>query len=224
MIRGARSHNLHLGFVVRKLEERPFQLSARLGEEGLRALPARPDPDRQDHGTLTPLSDANRDADARAFAALMRHVKEVDGREHTVVMIQVENEVGMQGDTRDRSPVAEQAFAGPVPKELMDYLQQHKDTLIPEFRQVWEAAGFKTSGNLGRGVRPEHGDGRNLHGLELCALRRPGGRGGQSRIPAADVRERGADPFVLDRGRSQDEARVRERRRGHLPLAARWTT
>jgi hypothetical protein len=28
----------------------------------------------------------------------------------------------------------------------MDYLQQHKDTLIPEFRQAWEAAGFKTSG------------------------------------------------------------------------------
>src|ERR1019366_10481540 len=42
---------------------------------------------------LSPLSDANRDADARAFAALMRHIKEVDGREHTVVMIQVENEV-----------------------------------------------------------------------------------------------------------------------------------
>ena len=61
-------------------------------------------------------------------------------------MIQVENEIGMQGDTRDRSPVAKEAFAGPVPKELMDYLQQHKDTLIPEFRQVWEAAGFKTSG------------------------------------------------------------------------------
>ena len=28
----------------------------------------------------------------------------------------------------------------------MDYLQQHKDGLIPEFRQVWETAGFKTSG------------------------------------------------------------------------------
>jgi hypothetical protein len=28
----------------------------------------------------------------------------------------------------------------------MDYLQQHKDTLIPEFRQVWQAAGFKISG------------------------------------------------------------------------------
>ncbi len=95
---------------------------------------------------LSPFSDASRDADARAFAALMRHIKEVDGRQHTVIMIQVENEVGMQGDSRDRLPVANTAYAAPVPKELMDYLQQHKETLIPEFRQVWEAAGFKTSG------------------------------------------------------------------------------
>ena len=28
---------------------------------------------------LSPLSDANREADARAFAALMRHVRETDG-------------------------------------------------------------------------------------------------------------------------------------------------
>jgi hypothetical protein len=28
----------------------------------------------------------------------------------------------------------------------MDYLQQHKETLIPELRKVWEAAGAKTSG------------------------------------------------------------------------------
>jgi len=95
---------------------------------------------------LSPFSDANRDADARAFAALMRHVKEVDGQQHTVIMIQLENEVGMQGDSRDRSPAADKAFAGPVPQELMDYLQKHKDSLIPEFRQVWAAAGFKPSG------------------------------------------------------------------------------
>ena len=90
--------------------------------------------------------DATRDADARAFAALMRHVKEIDGQQHTVIFAHVENEVGMSGDSRDRSPGAEKAFAGPVPKALMDYLQKHKDTLIPEFRQVWEKAGFKTSG------------------------------------------------------------------------------
>ncbi len=74
---------------------------------------------------LSTLSDANRDADARAFAALMRHVKAVDGQQHTVIMIQVENEVNVIGDSRDRSPVANKAFAEPVPKELMDYLQKH---------------------------------------------------------------------------------------------------
>jgi hypothetical protein len=97
--------------------------------------------------TLTTLSDANRDADARAFAALMRHIREVDGEAHTVLMIQVENEVGVVGLSRDHSPVANQAFAGPVPKEFMDYLQKHKDTLIPELRKRWEAAGFKTAGS-----------------------------------------------------------------------------
>jgi hypothetical protein len=96
---------------------------------------------------LTPLSDANRDADARAFAALMRHVKDVDGRQHTVIMIQVENEIGMRLDSRDRSPLANEAYEEPVPQQLMDYLQLHKDTLIPEFRAIWEASGFKTSGS-----------------------------------------------------------------------------
>ena len=95
---------------------------------------------------LSPFGEATREADARAFAAMMRHIKEVDGRDHTVLAIQVENETGMQGDTRDRSPLANKAFAGPVPKELMDYLGQHKDTLIPELRKVWEATGFRTSG------------------------------------------------------------------------------
>ena len=95
---------------------------------------------------LSPLADATRDADARAFAAMMRHLKAFDGQQHTVLMIQVENEVGLQGDTRDRSPLANRAFEGPVPKELMDYIGKHKDTLIPEFRKVWEATGFKTSG------------------------------------------------------------------------------
>jgi len=95
---------------------------------------------------LSTFGDATRDADAAAFAALMRHIKEVDGTQHTVIMIQVENEVGVLRDSRDRSPAANRAFAGPVPAELMSYLQAHKDSLIPEFRAVWAANGFKTSG------------------------------------------------------------------------------
>lgn len=96
---------------------------------------------------LTPLSDANRDADARAFAALLRRIREVDGDAHTVILVQVENEVGVIPDARDHSAAADAAYAQPVPRELMDYLQKHTDTLHPELRARWMAAGFKTSGN-----------------------------------------------------------------------------
>ncbi|HWB83017.1 MAG TPA: DUF5597 domain-containing protein [Bryobacteraceae bacterium] len=95
---------------------------------------------------LSTLAPANWEADARAFRALMRHVRAVDSTTHTVVMIQVENEVGLLGDSRDRSAAANEAFAKPVPKELMDYMQKNKEHLLPELRKVWDAAGGKTSG------------------------------------------------------------------------------
>jgi hypothetical protein len=164
IIRDARSHNLHLVFLwfgtwknglssyppdwVKKDFER-FPRAQMVGDQT--PWPVFGGPRGLVTGTrsieiLSTFGDATRDADARAFAALMRHIKEVDGQQHTVLMMQVENEVGIQGDTRDRSPAANKAFDGPVPKALMDYLQPRKDTLIPELRQVWEAAGFKTSG------------------------------------------------------------------------------
>jgi hypothetical protein len=95
--------------------------------------------------TLSTLSQNNLQADARAFAALMRHTREVDGTRR-VIMVQLENEVGVLGDARDRSPAANDAFAKPVPKELMDYLAKPKQDLLPEFKQVWDAAGSRTSG------------------------------------------------------------------------------
>jgi len=95
--------------------------------------------------TLSTLSTANRDADSRAFAALMRHIKQVDTL-HTVIMMQVENEVGVLGDSRDRNEAANKAFAEPVPKELMDYICSHKDILHPDLVKAWEAAGSKESG------------------------------------------------------------------------------
>jgi len=98
---------------------------------------------------LSTFSDANRDADAHAFAALLGHVKAIDSQQRTVIMIQVENEIGLPSEPkeyRDRSPIATKAYEGPVPKELMDFLQQHKDTLVPELGEVWKAAGSKASG------------------------------------------------------------------------------
>jgi len=96
--------------------------------------------------TLSTFGEATSDADAKAFAALMHHIKEVDGDQHTVLMMQVENEVGVLRDSRDRSPAANRAYNGQVPAELMSYLEAHKDNLIPEFREVWAANGFKKSG------------------------------------------------------------------------------
>ena len=96
---------------------------------------------------LTPLSDANRNADARAFAALMKRIKEVDGDAHTVILVQVENEVGVIPEARDHSATANAAYTQPVPRELMDYLVAHKEELSPELLARWRAAGFKPSGN-----------------------------------------------------------------------------
>mgnify|MGYP000892642287 CR=1 FL=1 len=95
---------------------------------------------------LSTLSDANRQADARAFAALMRRLREIDGRRYTVILIQVENEVGIKPEPRDLSEAADAAFAGAVPGELMGYLASHKTTLHPELLKRWEAGGFKTAG------------------------------------------------------------------------------
>jgi hypothetical protein len=95
---------------------------------------------------MSAFCEEGRNADAKAFTALMRHLHQIDGEKHTVLMIQVENEVAMLEDARDYSDTANSAFTQPVPKELMDYLAQHKDSLIPEFREIWKKGGFKTSG------------------------------------------------------------------------------
>jgi beta-galactosidase GanA len=95
---------------------------------------------------LTPFSDANRNADAKAFASFMKHLRAVDGKQNTVVMIQVENEIGMIPDARDYCTEAEEAFTQQVPAELMAYFQKNKDSLTEELRQAWSDAGMKTSG------------------------------------------------------------------------------
>jgi beta-galactosidase GanA len=104
------------------------------------------------------------EADAKAFAALMRHIKEVDSKQQTVVMIQVENEMGVLDNLgrepwgkeisenpgnarRDFCDQANIAYKGPVPKELMNYLMEHKESLFPELYKVWKANGFKTTGS-----------------------------------------------------------------------------
>ena len=94
---------------------------------------------------LSPVSKANYESDARAFAALMKHLRAIDSG-HTVLMVQVENEIGMIPDARDHSPEASKLFASPVPGELMEYLAKNAESLAPELRATWLAAGGRRIG------------------------------------------------------------------------------
>ena len=147
LLDGARKHNLHLVFLWFgswkngissfapgwvKADQQRFPRTQIKGGKSVEIL--------------STLSDMNLQTDTRAYVAFMHHLRGVDSDRRTVVMIQMQNEVGLLGDSRDRSPAAGAAFAGPVPVELMAYLQKNKETLWPDLRNLWETAGARTAG------------------------------------------------------------------------------
>jgi beta-galactosidase GanA len=77
---------------------------------------------------MSPNSPMNVDADRRAFAALMKHIREVDSEQHTVVMMQVENESGGIGSVRDYSAAAQKLFEASVPSPLISGLHRNAGT------------------------------------------------------------------------------------------------
>lgn len=94
-----------------------------------------------------PFSDNVFQADSKAFKAFMRHLSETDGDKHTVIMVQVENEIGMLESARDYSEEANRLFQSAIPEELADYLVKNKKTLHPWLAEKWQKAGGKTEGN-----------------------------------------------------------------------------
>ena len=66
-------------------------------------------------------------ADSRAFSQWMKHIASVDKEEGTVIMIQIENEIGMLEDARDYSKEADKLFYAPVPSLFIDYLQKEQE-------------------------------------------------------------------------------------------------
>ncbi len=95
---------------------------------------------------LSPFHTENFKTDANAFRALMKHIKKIDGKEHTVVIVQPENEIGMVNYARDYSPTANRLYASEVPSTLIKYLSSHKATLTPELTAAWANSNFATSG------------------------------------------------------------------------------
>ena len=98
--------------------------------------------------SLSPHAIATLEADRKAFTALMRHLKSVDDQ-HTVIMMQVQNEPGTYGSVRDYSPAAEKLFAGQVPAALLKKMSKQAGTWTQvfgadaeEFFHAWSVAHF----------------------------------------------------------------------------------
>ena len=96
------------------------------------------------------------EADRKAFGQWMKHLKETDQDQGTVIMVQVENEIGMLEDARDYSNEANRAFRQDVPQQLVEFLQQHQKALHPSLLQKWEAQGC-----------PQQGDWQEMFGKDL---------------------------------------------------------
>jgi hypothetical protein len=95
---------------------------------------------------ISPLCEAAREADARAFRAVMEHIRSIDESECTVIMVQVENETGLLGTDRDYSEEATHLYRGAVPAELMAYLSKNRDSLSASLRAAWAGTNFRAAG------------------------------------------------------------------------------
>jgi len=122
---------------------------------------------------LSTLGENTLKADARAFAELMKYIRKIDADDQTVIMVQVENEIGVLDYMasfgkmpniwyRDFSDKANQAFNGQVPAELINYLEKNKEKLYPALKKAWADNGFKKNGTweevFGKGTKYEGDD------------------------------------------------------------------
>lgn len=80
-------------------------------------------------------------ADNKAFSTWLQHVAQVDKDHGTVIMVQIENEIGMLEDARDHSKIADRHFNAPVPQELMQYLSDNNRRLHPYMKDKWAESG-----------------------------------------------------------------------------------
>lgn len=103
--------------------------------------------------TLSPNCQETLDADARAFAHLMAHLRQVDEAENTVIAVQVQNEPGILGRSfRDFGEEANRQFALPVESKLIDYIAKLENSPV---RDAWVRAGSKRDGSWSEVFGPD---------------------------------------------------------------------
>jgi hypothetical protein len=120
IVEGARSHDLHLVFLwFGTWKNGNMHYVPAWVKTDIKRFPRVIRPDGEPIDVLSPLSRNTLEADKTAFVALMRHLKQIDGERHTVLLIQIENESGNIGSVRDNSAEANRKFAGAVPSDLL---------------------------------------------------------------------------------------------------------
>ena len=88
--------------------------------------------------TISYLCDEAMAADAKAFHAFMKFLKEFDSEHATVITVQVENETGLLGSAREVSDEADAAFAAEVPVDFASYMKAHTQTMVPDVKEAVE--------------------------------------------------------------------------------------
>ena len=120
IVDGARAHNLHLVILwFGTWKNGNMHYVPTWVKEDTKRFPRVIRADGEPIDVLSPLSRNTLEADKTAFTALMRHLNQIDGEQHTILMIQVENESGNVGSVRDFSAEANKEFAGQVPVDLL---------------------------------------------------------------------------------------------------------
>lgn len=148
MILGARKQNLHLGILWFGAFKTTYSTYVPAWvKTNTDKYPRAKNRKGESLAVVSVFSPATLQANARAFNALMRHIRQIDEKQQTVIMAQVENEVGLFYEPRDYSPAANEAYQQGVPADLMQYLVAHKGKLQPELDSVWKLNGYKTTGS-----------------------------------------------------------------------------
>jgi hypothetical protein len=125
----------------------------------------------------SPYATASLDADKKAFAAFMRHLKAADPQ-RTVIMVQVENEPGTWDSLRDYSPAAQKLFEAPVPPEILSAMQVKSASASPNWQEAFgpEAEVCFHAWSVAKYVGQVAGAGKAVYPLPLyanAALRDP---------------------------------------------------
>ena len=89
---------------------------------------------------LSPCSPEMLGAEKAAFSALMRHLKKMEeaegGAEPTVIMVQIEEGIGMVGGSRDASGDSDSRWSAGVPDALISGLKARAGRLHPEIAKA----------------------------------------------------------------------------------------